>query len=402
MTARKTEKKLLTAKFVEGLKGDARVILDTDVRGFGVRLGASGGKVYVLTKRFPGHPKTTTRVLGSTDALTLSEARDKARDWIKSIAKGVDPTAVEKQKLGNTFSAVTEAYIAEHLKAKRRGAKDTQEIRREILPVWKDRPIADISRLDVIALIKPIARRAPTTAHLILNHVKRIFSWAVHEGAWGLEYSPALMVSPKKLIGQKNVRQRVLSDDELRALWVATDQMPYPLGPFYRMVLLTGGWREEVAAMKWSEVDGQVWTVPPERFKSNASHRVTLSDEALKVLKSVPRYDKGDFVFSSDGGRTRINGFSNAKGELLALMKHSGENFVIHDLRRTFRTRLSSLRIADNVAEMCIGHGKRGLQRVYDQHSYEDEMRSAFDAWANLLRSIIDPPSRRNVRKLRA
>jgi integrase len=66
--------------------------------------------------------------------------------------------------------------------------------------------------------------------------------------------------------------------------------------------------------------------------------------------------------------------------------------WVIHDLRRTLRTHLSALRIPDHIAEMVIGHGRQGLQRVYDQHRYLNEMREALAMWAARQRSMVEPP----------
>ena len=99
-----------------------------------------------------------------------------------------------------------------------------------------------------------------------------------------------------------------------------------------------------------------------------------------------------------------VNSFSTGKKLLDEMMRSElGElsPFQIHDIRRTVRTRLASLRVPDEVAEMVIGHGRKGLQRVYDQHSYEQEMREALEAWAARLRSIVNPPPADNVIQLR-
>ena len=72
--------------------------------------------------------------------------------------------------------------------------------------------------------------------------------------------------------------------------------------------------------------------------------------------------------------------------------------WVVHDIRRTVRTRLASLRVSDLVAEMVIGHGRKGIQRVYDQHTYEPEMREALELWAARLRDIVTPPPENVVR----
>jgi integrase len=212
-----------------------------------------------------------------------------------------------------------------------------------------------------------------------------------------LETSPCDRLKPASLIGAKQPRQRTLGDAELRALWQASETIGYPFGPLYRLLLLTGARKSEMAGAQWSEfdLDKRVWLVPPERFKSNATHMVPLSDQAVSVLKSVPHFTKGDHLFTTTFGEKPVAGFSKGKARLDKLM--NAAPWVIHDIRRTVRTRLASLRIPEMVAEMVIGHGRKGIQRVYDQHSYED-MREALELWAARLRDIVTPPPENVVR----
>jgi hypothetical protein len=115
---------------------------------------------------------------------------------------------------------------------------------------------------------------------------------------------------------------------------------------------------------------------------------VPLTKQALAVLNEIPRFTRGDYVFSTTFGEKPVSGFSKAKSRLDQLMVIS-EPFKLHDLKRTVRTRLASLKVPDSIAEMVIGHGRKGLQRVYDQHTYEPEMREALELWAGLLRDIV-------------
>jgi integrase len=167
------------------------------------------------------------------------------------------------------------------------------------------------------------------------------------------------------------------------------------------MLLLTGQRRAEVARAHWSEldVDAKLWTIPPERFKSDSTHLVPLTADVLGLLCVLPRFKTGEYLFTIGRG-IPANNFSRAKQALDRLMieelRKTDPNakltpFVLHDLRRTMRTRLSSLRVADTVAEMVIGHGRKGLQRVYDQHKFIDEMREALEAWNARVRAIVDP-----------
>jgi integrase len=363
-----------------------------------VRIDTKGRRTFVVVKRFPGAKHPTRRSIGVYGVIGLAEARDQARKSIKLITKGIDPTEearriakIEADKRASTFGAVVEDYISQHLSAKRRGQVDAREIRRELLPQWRDRHVGDITRADVIALIRPLALRAPATARNVLSHVKRIYVWAIHECRYGIDQSPAQVISPKLLIGEKKPRQRVLNDDELRALLKATEILGYPIGECVRLILLTGCRLREIGEARWSEIDfaARLLIIPPERFKSGVSHRVPLSEDALQLLKGLPL--RGEFLFTFTGSRP-INGWSRAKDALDAHMEIDDlPDWKIHDLRHTMRTRMAAMRIPDIIAEMCLGHGKRGLQRVYDQYGYEPEIRDALQRWAALLRGIVEP-----------
>jgi hypothetical protein len=124
----------------------------------------------------------------------------------------------------------------------------------------------------------------------------------------------------------------------------------------------------------------------------------------MEILDTLPRFEgtsTGDFLFSTTAGRQAVNGFSKAKSildrEMLAILREADPQaelpgFVIHDVRRSVRTKLSALRVQTEIAEMVIGHGKKGLARIYDQHHFEPEMRHALELWAAELGSISNPP----------
>lgn len=245
-------------------------------------------------------------------------------------------------------------------------------------------------------------------AYNVWGHMKAIFSWAMwpeRRQGYRLKDNPTRNLQPKHFKLSKTISTRVLTDDEIRAYWSVASSLAYPLGPFYQLLILTGQRKAEVSNARWSEIDFErkLLIVPPERFKSGQSHIVPLSDEALKVLNTLPRFvgeDAGDYLFSTLNGQKPINGFSRAKNELDSLMlielHRMNEDaklpdWVFHDVRRTVRTRLSGLRVNADVAEMVIGHGKTGLRRVYDQHEFEPEMREALDRWAYSLSGLITP-----------
>jgi integrase len=384
---------------------------DGIVPGLSVRVTDRGSKSYVLTTRYPGSPNPTRRALADVGELTLVAAREKAREWLRLIKTGVDPKDIEeaqrkaeeeKRKAEEgaaqaIFSAVVEVFLAEYVHGRklRTGAAVERRIRNEVLLHWGDRSVRTITRDDVEDLILRIVKRpALRYAHSVLDDLKMFFGWCVdvvdRRKPYKLAASPCDRIKPTRLIGSKAIRTRVLDDAELRALWRAADRVGYPFGPLVQMLALTGCRLNEVAGARWREIGNELWIVPSERFKSNAEHRVPITPALATLLGSLPRFTSGDCLFSSSYGKAPVAGFSRAKRLINA---HMGDvpHWSFHDIRTTTRSRLAALRVPDVVAEICIGHGRKGLARVYDQHRYDAEVRDAMTAWSNTLRNIVTP-----------
>lgn len=420
----------LTDRKIKSLKprgGGPYIEPDPQVPGHGVRVMPSGRLTFVLSARYPGSTHPAPRALGAYGELTLEQARAKAQAWRKLIADNIDPAIAEERerqaqlrKQRATFAVVAEDFIKDKLPGERKGREVERDIRREFIPAWGKRPVAEIAPHDVRAVVKAAKDRgAPYQAHNLLVLARRLFSWAIDQQVYGLETSPCERLKPKAIIGKKMFRTRVLGEDDLRAFWRATGRLGYPYGPLFRMLALTGQRKSEVAEARWSEIDlaRKLWTIPAERMKADAAHVVPLSDDVLEILQKLPRFKKGDHLFSTTFGKKPVNGFSKAKERLdermlrswRALGRVSGkdrrkaqiEPWVIHDIRRTMRTGLSALPVSDLVRELVIAHTKPGLHKVYDQHSYEQEKRHALELWAARLRSIVEPPPA-NVVDLRA
>jgi integrase len=389
-------------------------VADAVVPGLAIRVTPTGQRTFVLIARYPGSSNPTRRAIGEYGAITLDQARAEARKWLDLLKRGKDPKAelerakrAELRKQENTFAAVAEEYLERHVKNQRTARVVERDIRRELINRWAARPVTDITREDVVAMIEEIADRpAPAMAHLVFAYTRGLFNWAIARSKYGLETSPCDRLHPAKLIGPREPRQRVLTDPELTALWRATETLGYPFGPLYRLLLLTGARKGEVAGLRGREIDldKKLWSVPPERFKSKTTHLVPLTAPAIAVIEALPHFGKGDHLFSTTLGEKPVSGFSKSKDRLDALMAAEVgalPPWRVHDIRRTVRTQLASLRVSDLVAETILGHAKRGLQRVYDQHQYLPEMREALELWAARLRDIVRPPPV-NVVELRA
>jgi integrase len=401
---RLTDRKLNTMK--PATKGKRYDVWDGDVRGLGVRV-SDTTKRFVLVARFPGSPNPTRRTIGEYPTISLAEAGEKARSWRILIAKGIDPATEEEEhkdellrRQAGTFGAVAEDFIATVLPHQRKGRAVERQLRREFMPRWSSRPIDSIKPNEVAEVIREAVKRdAIYEAHNLIGVVRRLYSWAINCGAYGLQHSPCDRLRPKDVVGVgKSARRRVLTDNELRALWRATEAMGYPFGPMIRMMASTGQRKSEISEAVWGELnlEGRLWSIPSERMKMDAPHVVPLSDMAMALLRVLPRFEGGKYLFSANSGKSPARVFGRAKTKLDKLMqKELGaqpQPFVFHDIRRTVRTRLSAAPVEDRVREMVIAHAQRGLHKVYDQHSYLSEKRAALDWWAARLKSIVVPP----------
>ena len=244
--------KALTDRKLKSLRNKppkAGTTLDVDdgvVRSLKARVMPSGEISFVLVARYPGSKNPTRRSLGMYGELTLEEARAKAREWRELLRKGVDPNAeehrhrqLELRRQKNSIDAVAEEFIKRHVSKTRKAAVVERELRREFIERWTGRPITDITQHDVVAVIDAaVDRDAPYQAHNLLGHVRTLFNWAIARGVYGLDRSPCDRMRPAAVIGKKLARQRILNDDEIRALWAACDAVGYPYAPLFRLLLI--------------------------------------------------------------------------------------------------------------------------------------------------------------------
>ncbi len=125
-------------------------------------------------------------------------------------------------------------------------------------------------------------------------------------------------------------RDRVLSEDELRAVWTAAGTLDYPHGPYLRIVILTAQRRTEVGSMRWSHIDEDkaLWTLPAESTKAGRTHDVPLSSVALEILKGLPQFASGDYVFTHNGGSTHMRTYYEAKDAIDAAIEATGKKLA--------------------------------------------------------------------------
>jgi integrase len=245
-----------------------------------------------------------------------------------------------------------------------------------LLPVWRHRSITDIRQHDILVLADTIADRgAVVMARRVLAYVHRLFRWAKGRGI--IESNPAADL-PKP--GREIARDRVLTDDELAAVWKNAEALGWPYGDAIRLLILTGARRSEISDLQWPEVDGSTIKLTGARTKNGEPHKIPLSNPAKLVFSQIPRIAGSEFVFGKplSGGA-----WSQAK---LKFATAGIPHWRIHDLRRTVANGLQRLGFNLQVIEAVLAHtsgSRSGVVGTYQRHSFDPEKRAALDAWGD-------------------
>ena len=256
---------------------------------------------------------------------------------------------------------------------------------------WKplhERPLDAIKRADVAARLQELTKahgrtsaagRATICRRCSHGRCARAYARPTRSSATN---DPAAGILP---------RDRVLSDDEIRIVWNACGDDA--AGRIIKLLLLTGCRREEIGALKWSEIEAGVLTIPGTRTKNGRALVLPLPAVAIELLAAVPKQNGGDFVFGR-GGDTPFSGWSAAKLRLDArIVMTTGKPlapWTLHDLRRTMRTGLGKLGVPPHVAELAINHVKGGVEAIYDRYRYQREIGAALARWAEHVLALVE------------
>jgi integrase len=423
---------------VEGIKPGLRdrYLWDTKIPGFGCKVTPPGAKVFIFQYRFPRNRAGRVRriTIGTFgDALTVSKARNEATTLRGQVfgVNSVDPYAAKAEALAayqrersrrkNTFAALSKEFIELYARPNNRSAANYERIlRTHVIPIWGTKPVDDIRRKDVAALLNGIVRGTnPGTkkktkkqhkgdvphrdgramAHYVLAVVRKVFQW--HQAREETFVSPVVPGMSPLRNPRERARDRILSDDEIRKVWHASEVTAPPYGSLIRFLLLTAQRREEATKARRSEIEGDIWTIPAERYKTKRANMVPLSAATRELLDALPC--SGPYIFGamSRSPRGMINGkkereadrpftaFSKSKRKLDEASGVTG--WTIHDLRRTARTLLVRTGVRPDVAERVLGHAIAGVAGTYDRHDYLAEKRHALDALAGEVARILEP-----------
>jgi integrase len=431
--------KALTVKAIENAKtkADRMEIPDGGLSGLYLIVQPSGAKSWAVRYRYGGKPRKCT--LGPWPALGLSEARKRGGEALAAVSEGRDPgrekavqratTAAAIRDRRDAFETVAMEFINRYSRPNTRESSWRETARllglkpdpadekklvatgAGLLARWRALRVQEITRRDVIEALDEIADRgAPILANRTLAALRRMMNWACERDI--IAASPCAGV---KAPAAERSRDRVLSDDELRAVWDAASDEGWPFGHIVKLLILTGQRRDEVGEMRWSEInlDAKLWTIPRERSKNDQLHEVSLSGPAVAVLTRMAKIKNRRGLVFTTNGETPFASYSKAKDRLdkamLAKLNEragkgskikSVERWTLHDLRRTAASGMARLGVNLPVIEKVLNHSSgtfRGVVGVYQRHSFADEKRTALEAWGRFVTSLAEDRPAENV-----
>ena len=331
--------------------------------------------------------------IGPYGRVTLPMAKAQAQKIFAARLDGRDPAEEKKQSrrrlVVDRVDDLVETFIREHVAKIGTNRRITGLLRRDVIPYWGAKSIHEIKKRDVSDLISLIAQRNAHASHRLLKTLKTLFRWCV--GRAVIDFSPAEGISsPYREVS----RDRVLTDEELAAVILSARRMPPPYGRIVEFLALTGQRREEVAQLKWDELDEKTrtWTIPGSRTKNNKAHIVHLAEPAWKVIEACSGQP---YVFGTATGK-RFHQFGRGKRAIDRLCGVAG--WRLHDLRRTIVSGMARLGIPPHVADKLLNHQAgtiSGVAAVYQRHDFLKERKKALDLWAAHVAQTVELQFRR-------
>jgi integrase len=397
------------------------ILWDDRIAGFGLKVTPAGLKVYIYRYRVakPGQAAQTAPrkyTIGRHGDLTPEQARKRAQELAAMVAQGVDPrqqeldamvareatvALVEEQERVErdlAFSRIAKLWLEHYENDMERRASSvamaTLVVNRYLMPALGDTPMPHIGRSQLQPVIDSIPSHKRGIRRAVFAYSSVLWGWAIRRGH--IDVNPILAMEKPPA---PTARERVLTDNELVQVYRAAETLHPTWAAFFKLLVLTGQRRSEVAGIKWEELDRATatWTIPASRAKNAKAHLVPLAPAAVWLLDAQASgtvWPPLGYILTTTG-RTPVSGISKAKAALDGAMSSEDRQvdpWRLHDVRRTVATGLQRLGVRFEVTEAVLNHvsgSKGGVAGVYQRHDWAEEKRSALEAWAGHVERLM-------------
>jgi len=360
------------------------IVFDDSLPGFGVRLRKGGAAMYLVQYKIGKQNRRLS--LGRVAGMPLAKARAAAGELLAKVRLGIDVAAekaVRVSEAQQTVGVAVTTYLARVEKAARPNTHRSIKLYlNNYASPLHGLPMKAINRAAIAQRLAAIdAERGAVVADAARSALSGFFAWAMREGM--VEINPVMATN--RPVAKASRRERVLSMDELAAIWQGVEDDDF--GRVIRLLMLTGCRRMEIGGALWSELDltNAVLTISAERAKNRQERAAYLSPAAVDIFASQPQMISRAQVFGQ--GKDGLAGYDRPKTRLDAASGVTG--WVIHDIRRSFATHMGkTLQVPPHVVECMLGHTsghKAGVAGIYNLSVYETEQREALNRWADKI-----------------
>jgi integrase len=364
------------------------IFFDEDISGLGLRVREKGSRTFVFQYWHGGRARRIT--LGKYPKLSANAARELVAGvggLAARVAVGQDPAgdkAASRERNADSVATITALYLAAQAKRLKPRSFAGVELHLNVhAKPLHNMPVDKVSRRDVADLLTTLAQvSGPVSANRVRSSISAMFNWAMKAGR--AETNPAAFTNKEN----EKPRERVLADHELAKVWNALPEGDF--GTIVKLLALTGLRRDEIGALRWSEIDMKRGTItlPPERVKNNRQHIIPMSEPVRSLIKAMRKTPGRDFVFGyGDGG---FSGWSRCKERLNAAV--ALPDWTLHDVRRSVATGMGDLGVQPHIIEAALNHvsgHKAGVAGVYQKSLHETEVREALALWAKHVMKIV-------------
>lgn len=389
----------LTDTRIKALKPKAARYRVSDGGGLVLEVMTSGSKVWRFRYTLHGERQPMVTI-GDYPAVSLLDARVKARTYTEIVAKGVSPVADARKDRGavKSFDTLKEfaedwytSQVAQMSTEYRRTIKRALE--KDVYPAIGNKPLADVTPGDVLAVCDKIkARGAPKMALSTRNVIKRLYEYAI---ARQLALTNPAQAVVARFIATQDSRERVLSPDEigtvLRAVYASDIRRPLKLA--IHLLVLTMVRKSELTEATWGEfdLDAGIWRIPADRMKKDKEHWVYLSTQAIAMLRELYELSGNhDHVFPTTRGRGDKPIAKSTLNQAVRSLSLEVQHFVLHDFRRTASTHLHEMGQSSDAIEKALAHSIKGIKGVYNRAEYAEERRKILQLWADFVEVQIE------------
>jgi len=360
---------------------------DAGCGGFGMRALGSGRRSWIFQYR-DEHKRTRRIALGDVSAVSLEAARVAARQHAATLVQGGNPSVQRKsRRRAASVLDIIDAYLNDAKTRQRpRSYMETERhLRRHAAPLHHERA-ETVQRRDVAALLERVNKQSgPIAANRVRAALSALWTWGLRTGRIEADSNP-ISFTVRQL---EKSRERTLSDAEIKAIWsVMVSDDDY--SRIVRLCLLTGCRREEIGGLRWDEVDGDRLAIGATRMKGGIVHEIPILPMIAAAIPCKPEVSQ-DCVFGKRG--TGFSGWSKSKKELDGKIASGGielSPWGLHDLRRTFSTRLHDAGVEPIVIEALLAHKQQGVAAVYNRASFREAKRSALMRWHEIVQGIVE------------